>query len=145
ESQLEYWKKQLAGTPLLQLSTDRPRPPIQTYRGSAQSFVIGNELTDALKSLSQKESATLFMTLLSAFNVLIHRYTGQEDVVVGTPIAGRNQTEIEGLIGFFVNTLVLRNSVSGNPTFRQLLARVREVSFQAYAHQELPFEKLVQE
>src|SRR5262249_7405220 len=91
------------------------------------------------------ENVTLFMTLLTAFNVLLYRYSGREDIVVGTPIAGRIRAEIEGLIGFFVNTLALRNDVSGNPTFRQLLARVREVCFQAYAHQELPFEKLVQE
>jgi hypothetical protein len=146
ESQLSYWKNQLEGIPgVLHLPTDHPRPAIQSYRGERQSIELSKELTQALKALSRKEGATLFMTLLAAFQTLLHRYTGQDDIVVGSPIANRNRTEIEGLIGFFVNTLVLRSNFSVNPTFTQLLAQVREMALGAYAHQDLPFEKLVEE
>jgi amino acid adenylation domain-containing protein len=146
ESQLSYWKKQLAGAAaVLNLSTDRPRPARQSYRGARQSIELSSELTQGLKALSRKEGVTLYMTLLAAFQILLHRYTGQDDIVVGSPIANRNRIEIEGLIGFFVNTLVLRSDHSGNPTFRELLPRVRETALEAYAHQDLPFEKLVEE
>jgi amino acid adenylation domain-containing protein len=146
QTQLNYWKKQLSGAPpLLELPADRPRPPAQTYRGATESLLIPKTLTEALKKLSRLENVTLFMTLLAAFKTLLYRYTGQADIPVGSPIANRNRAEIQGLIGFFVNTLVLRTDLSGTPTFRQLLARIREVSLEAYAHQNLPFEKLVEE
>ena len=131
---------------MLELPTDRPRPAVQTYRGARQSlYCCPSPSVTALKALSQREGVTLFMTLLAAFQTLLHRYTGQDDIIVGSPIAGRTRAEIEGLIGFFVNTLVLRTDLSGNPTFRELLGRVREVALGAYAHQDLPFEKLVEE
>jgi len=146
ESNLAYWKHQLGGELLiLELPTDRPRPLVQTYRGARQSFELSKDLTDALKVLSRREEVTLFMTLLAAFKVLLYRYTGQEDVIVGSPIANRNRTVIEGLIGFFVNTLVLRSDLGGTPSFRDLLGRVREVALGAYTHQDLPFERLVEE
>jgi len=146
ESQRNYWKQQLNGSlPILQLPTDYPRPPVQTYQGGYQSLELPKNLTQALKDLSQQERVTLFMTLLAAFQTLLYRYTGQEDMIVGTPIAGRNQVEAEGLIGFFVNTLALRTYLGGNPSFQELLGRVREVALGAYAHQDLPFEKLVEE
>ena len=146
ESQLSYWKKQLERAPaVLNLPTDRPRPAVQSFRGQRQSIELSKELTEGLKGLSRKEGVTLFMTLLAAFQTLLHRYTGQDDIVVGSPIANRNRHEIESLIGFFVNTLVMRSDLSSNPPFRQLLARVREVALGAYAHKDLPFEKLVEE
>jgi amino acid adenylation domain-containing protein len=146
ERQLSYWKKQLEGIPaVLDLPTDRPRSPVQSHRGGRQSFGLSKDLTEQLKAISRKEGVTLFMTLLATFQTLLHRYSGQEDIVVGSPIAGRNRSEIEGIIGFFVNTLALRSNLSDNPTFTQLLARVKEVALGAYAHQELPFEKLVEE
>jgi amino acid adenylation domain-containing protein len=146
DSQLAYWKQQLGGElPVLELPTDRPRPPVQTYRGAKQSFELSKDLTDALKALSRREGVTLFMTLLAVFKTLLYRYTGQEDVVVGSPIANRNRAEIEGLIGFFVNTLVLRSDLGRTPSFRELLGRVREVALGAYAHQDMPFERLVEE
>ncbi|MBI2230714.1 MAG: amino acid adenylation domain-containing protein, partial [Deltaproteobacteria bacterium] len=145
ERQISYWKKQLEGISPLQLPTDRPRPPLQTHRGAWQSLSLSQELTEKLKSLSRKEGVTLYMTLLAAFQTLLHRYSGQEDIVVGSPIAGRNRSEIEGMVGFFVNTLALRSNLSGQPTFKELLARVKEMALGAYAHQELPFEKLVEE
>jgi amino acid adenylation domain-containing protein len=142
---LDYWKRQLGGIlPVLQLPTDRPRPPVQTYRGASQSLELPQTLAEALKSLSQQEGVTLFMTLLAAWQTLLYRYSGHEDIIVGIPIAGRNQVETEGLIGFFVNTLAIRTNLSGNPSFRQLLSRVREVALGAYTHQDLPFEKLVE-
>ena len=131
--------------PTLQLPTDWPRPAVQTFRGARHPLVLSQDLTEKLRALSRKEGVTLFMTLLAAFQTLLYRYTGQDDVAVGSPIAGRTRTEIEGLIGFFVNTLVLRGDLSGNPTFRELLARVRVAAFEAYAHQDVPFEKLVEE
>src|SRR3990172_5937896 len=146
ESQLSYWKKQLNGSlPVLELPTDHPRPPVQTFLGAWQSLVLPKALSESLKALSRQEGVTLFMTLLGAFQTLLHRYASQDDVVVGTPVANRNRAEIEGLIGFFVNTLVMRTDLSGNPSFRELLAQVREVALGAYAHQDLPFEKLVEE
>jgi amino acid adenylation domain-containing protein/thioester reductase-like protein len=146
ESQLNYWKQQLGDAPAaLELPTDRPRPSIQSDRGAIQSLILSQSLTQALKSLSQQQGATLFMTLLAAFKVLLYRYTGQQDIAIGTPIANRNRTETEGLIGFFVNTLVLRTNLQSNPSFRELLGRVREVTLGAYAHQDLPFEQLVEE
>jgi len=146
DKQLSYWKQHLTGAPAnLDLPTDRPRPPVQTHRGARETVILPNELLDSIRQLSRTESATLFMTLLTAFNVLLSRYSGQQDVVVGTPIAGRNRSEVEKLIGFFVNTLVMRTDLSANPSFRELLARVRESAMGAYAHQDLPFEKLVEE
>ena len=145
DSQLSYWQQQLAGVPaLLSLPTDRPRPAVQTFAGAHYQFDLSLALTQKLTQLSQEQGATLFMTLLAAFNALLYRYTEQEDIVVGTPIANRNRSEIEGLIGFFVNTLVLRTDVSGNPTFSELLLRVRSMAMDAYAHQDLPFEMLVE-
>ena len=146
DQQLAYWRQQLGEElPVLQLSTDRPRPPVQSYRGRTLSFTLPAQLTAELKKLSNAEGVTLYMTLLAVFNLLLWRYSGQSDVVVGTPIAGRNQLATEGLIGLFVNTLVLRTRLSGNPSFSELLERVREVTLGAYAHQDLPFEKLVEE
>jgi amino acid adenylation domain-containing protein len=145
EKQLSYWKKHLENVSTLQLPTDRPRPAVQSFRGERRSIELSEELAQGLKALSRNEGVTLFMTLLAAFQTLLHRYTGQNDVVVGSPIAGRNRAEIEGLIGFFVNTVILRTNISGNPTFQALLARVREMALGAYAHQDLPFEKLVEE
>jgi amino acid adenylation domain-containing protein len=143
--QLEYWQKKLGGEmPTLELPTDRPRPAIQTYNGTFVSSAISKELTEGLKTLSQREGTTLFATLLGAFKVLLQRYTGDDDILVGVPIAGRNRAEIEGLIGFFVNALVMRTDLSGDPSFRQFLRRVHETSLGAYAHQDLPFEKLVE-
>ncbi|WP_258556224.1 condensation domain-containing protein, partial [Fischerella thermalis] len=145
ESQLAYWRQQLHGAPaVLELPTDHPRPAVQSFRGATHSFRLSPEQTLALKTLSQQEGSTLFMTLLAAFKTLLYRYTGNNDIVIGSPIANRNHREIEGLIGFFVNTLVLRTDLSGNPSFRELLRRVREVALGAYAHQDVPFEKLVE-
>ena len=146
ERQLSYWKMQLEGIPAVSnVPTDRPRPAVQGHRGKAQYLELTKELTEGLKELSRKEGVTLFMTLLAAFQTLLYRYTSQEDIVVGSPIANRNRPEIEGLIGFFVNTLVLRTDFSGNPSFRELLGRVRKMALGAYEHQDLPFEKLVEE
>ncbi len=145
ESQLAYWRQQLDGAPaVLELPTDHPRPAVQSFRGATYSFRLSPEQTVALKNLSQQEGSTLFMTLLAAFKTLLYRYTGNNDIVIGSPIANRNHREIEGLIGFFVNTLVLRTDFSGNPSFRELLRRLREVALGAYAHQDVPFEKLVE-
>src|SRR5713226_1548702 len=146
QNQLAYWKRQLAGAPeFLELPTDRPRPAVQTFQGCCHWAAFPKPLSDALKGLSRREGATLFMTLMAAFQTLLHRYTGRQDILVGSPIAGRNQIQIEGLIGVFVNTLVLRGDLSGDPTFRELLQRVRNVALGAYAHPDLPFEKLVEE
>ncbi len=145
QSQLNYWQQQLKDAPaLLSLPTDRPRPAVQTFAGAYQEFVLSVELTEKLKKLSQEQGCTLFMTLLAAYDTLLYRYTGQEDILVGSPIANRDRSEIEGLIGFFVNTLVMRSNLAGNPTFSELLSRVREVALSAYAHQNLPFEMLVE-
>lgn len=145
QTQLAYWREQLNDISILHLPTDKPRPAIQSYQGATQFLELPLKLIDALEKLSQQESATLFMTLLAAFQTLLYRYTHQEDIAVGLPIANRNRSEIEGIIGFFVNSLVLRSNLSGNPTFRELLGRVREVTLGAYSHQDLPFEKLVEE
>ncbi|MEG3940390.1 amino acid adenylation domain-containing protein [Microcoleus sp. S36b_A3] len=145
ETQLAYWRQQLNGISMLNLPADRPRPAIQSYRGKRQFLQLPKQLSEALETLSQGEGVTLFMTMLAAFKTLLYHYAQQEDIVVGSPIANRNRSEIEALIGFFVNSLVLRTDLSGNPTFRELLNRVKEVALGAYAHQDLPFEKLVEE
>ncbi|MBW4579359.1 MAG: amino acid adenylation domain-containing protein [Tildeniella nuda ZEHNDER 1965/U140] len=143
--QVVYWQQQLAGAPtLLELPTDRSRPPMQSFRGGTESFVLDAKLTHQLKTLSQRSGATLFMTLLSAFAVLLSRYSGQHDMVIGTPIANRKRSEIEPLIGFFINLLSLRVNLTGNPGFLELLKRVRQVSLDAYAHQDVPFEQVVE-
>lgn len=144
--QLDYWKQQLSGSiPVLQLPTDRTRPAIQTFTGKKQSLALPKNLAEAVKELNQREGVTLFMTLLTVFKILLYCYTKQEDILVGSPVAGRNRPETQGSIGFFINTLVLRTNLSKNPTFRELLQRVREVALGAYAHQDVPFEKLVEE
>ena len=144
--QVSYWKNRLAGAPsLLELPLDHPRPPVRTFAGSHQTLQIPRPLADALRALAQREGATPFMVGMAVFQVLMHRYSQQDDVSVGTPIAGRYRKELQGMIGFFTNTLVIRTDFSGNPTFRQLLGRVREAALGAYDHQELPFEKLVME
>ncbi|AFZ12486.1 amino acid adenylation domain protein [Crinalium epipsammum PCC 9333] len=145
EQQLAYWKQQLSGDlPVLQLPTDRPRPAVQTFAGAAQTLVINQSLTAAIIQLAHQENATLYITLLAAFNILLYRYTSNEDILVGTPISGRHWSEIENLIGFFVNTHVIRTNLSGTPSFKELLMRVREATLEAYSHKELPFEKLVE-
>ncbi len=146
ESQIAYWKERLVGAPeVIDVSTDFARPPVQTFRGSRQSVVLPKPLRESLKALIGREGVTLFMALLAAFKVLLHIYTSQDDLVVGTPVANRNRLETEGLIGFFVNTLALRTDLSGNPSFREVLRRVRETCLGAYAHQELPFDRIVEE
>ncbi len=146
DGQIAYWKKQLAGAPpVLELPTDRHRPAVQAHHGAIRTHVIAKDLLERLKSMSQTEGVTLFMTLLASFQMLLSRYSGQEDVVVGSTVAGRNYSEVEPLIGFFINTLAMRTDLSGEPTFRELLARVKQVALDGYAHQEIPFEKLVEE
>ncbi|HLM55241.1 MAG TPA: amino acid adenylation domain-containing protein [Pyrinomonadaceae bacterium] len=146
EEQLDYWRRQLGGAPaLLELPTDRPRPQVRSLNGSFVPFELPAGLASKLRRLCQREGVTLFMLLLGAYQLLLSRHGGQTDVLVGTPIAGRNRQEVEGLIGFFVNTLVLRTDLSGGPSLRELLRRVREVCLGAYAHAELPLEKLVEE
>jgi amino acid adenylation domain-containing protein/non-ribosomal peptide synthase protein (TIGR01720 family) len=145
KSCLDYWKKQLADLQALQLPTDWPRPQTSSFEGAEYNFWIAESLYNALQRLSQQEKVTLFMTMLAAFQTLLHRYTDQTDIAVGTPVANRNRAEVENLLGFFVNSIVLRTDLSGNPTFRELLARVRKVALDAYAHQDLPFERLVYE
>jgi len=146
EAEVTYWKASLAGAPfVLELPTDRPRPAVKSFRGAQHLQAIPGRLADRLRHLSRREGATLFMTLLTAFYVLLFRYTNQRDLLVGSPIAGRDREELEHLIGFFVNTLVLRGDVSGNPPFTELLGRVREGALGAYAHQSLPIERLVEE
>ncbi|MBM0744240.1 amino acid adenylation domain-containing protein [Phormidium sp. CLA17] len=145
EEQLAYWRQQLQDLPALHLPSDRPHPAVQTYRGATYPLQFSPTLTQGLASLSQQSGASLFMTLLAAFQTLLYRYTGQEDIAIGSPIANRHRSDLEGLIGFFVNSLVMRSDLSGNPSFRELLERVRNVALEAYAHQDLPFEKLVEE
>ena len=145
QSQMDYWKHQLKDIPVLQLPTDWPRPQVSSFAGAERDFEVPASTHSSLVALAQQERVTLFMVTLAAFQALLHRYTGQDDIVVGTPVANRNRAEVEGLIGFFVNSLVLRTDLSGDPHFRDLLARVRKVALDAYAHQEMPFEKLVSE
>ena len=143
---LAYWKRRLDGSPrTLELPADRPRPKVKTLRGATYPVRVSKGLTNELLALSRSEDVTLYMTLLAAFYALLGAYSGQRDIVVGTPIANRDQVEMEGLIGFFINTIVMRADLSGNPTFRELMRRVRETALNAYAHQDLPFEKLVEE
>ncbi|MFK0730724.1 MAG: condensation domain-containing protein, partial [Gloeotrichia echinulata HAB0833] len=145
ETQLNYWRSQLHDVPsLLQLPTDRPRPVVQTYNGRTQIFRLNRDLTQKLQSLSSELGTTLFMTMLAAFATLLYRYSGQPDIFVGTPIANRNRREIESLIGFFVNTLVLKTNFEDNPSFENLLAQVRETTLQAYEHQDVPLEQVVE-
>jgi amino acid adenylation domain-containing protein len=144
EKQLTYWRQQLNSLPVLNLPSDRPRPAVPTFQGAKYPIVFSQSLSDALKALSVRSGVTLFTVLLAGFKVLLHRYSHQEDIVVGTDIANRNRVETESLIGLLVNTLVLRTQLSGNPTFLELLQRVREVLLGAYAHQDLPFERLVE-
>ncbi|MFZ6028537.1 MAG: non-ribosomal peptide synthetase [Chloroflexota bacterium] len=146
ETQLNYWKQQLSGyLPILELPLDKPRPAVQSYKGGNCPFNFPRNLLDDLLKLGRQEGATLFMVLLAAFQALLYRYSGQEDIWVGSPIANRTRSEMEGLIGYFVNMLVLRSDFSGNPTFRELLGQVLRMTLDAYAHQDLPFEKLVEE
>ncbi|TAF12220.1 MAG: amino acid adenylation domain-containing protein [Nostocales cyanobacterium] len=144
-TQLNYWQQQLADAPpVIELPTDYPRSVMQTFRGSIERFKLGDDLTNKLKILSQKSGTSLFMTLQAAFATLLYRYTGQEDIVIGSPITNRNRPALESLIGFFVNTLVLRTRLENNPTFRELLAQVRQVSLDAYTHPDVPFDQLVE-
>ncbi|MFN6483321.1 MULTISPECIES: non-ribosomal peptide synthetase [unclassified Nostoc] len=145
KQQLNYWKQQLADAPpLLELPTDKPRPPVQTFSGATQEFQIDQNLSKQIKTFSQQSGATLFHTLLAAFVVLMFRYSGQDDICIGSPIANRNRREIEPLIGFFVNTLVLRHKIEGNPSFSEFLSQVRQVATFAYTHQDVPFEQVVE-
>ena len=144
DSKLDYWREKLEGIEPLHLPTDFPRPEIQSTRGANVEFSIDRELSELLQALSKQHGATLFMTLLAAFNVMLNRYSGQEDICVGTPIAGRQQEEVEELIGFFINTLALRNEVSSSAPFTELLQKVRTTTLEAYENQEIPFEKVVE-
>jgi len=145
EQRLDYWRRQLAGIdPVLELPADRTRPAVRTPAGATQRVVFSSTLRDRLKALGREANATLFMTLLAAFQVLLWRYTDRSDLVIGSPTAGRSEVELEHLIGFFVNTVVIRTDLSGNPTFRELLGRVREVALEAYAHQDVPFERVIE-
>ncbi len=145
DKQLNYWREQLENAPLvLEIPTDHPRPPVQTFQGDGQSFWLEGDLSEKLKQLSHESGTTLFMTLLSAFFILLSRYSGQKDLIVGSPIANRNNPAIEELMGFFANTLALRGELSGNPTFLELLERVKRTTLAAYSHQDLPFEMLVE-
>ena len=144
-TQLAYWRAELTGASgVLELPLDKPRPQLQTFNGAAHPVVLSPELTQQLKELCRNKKVTLFMALLAAFDVLLYRYSSQEDILVGTVIANRNRAEIEPLIGFFVNLLVMRADLAGNPGFDELLQRVRETALGAYGHQDLPFEKLVE-
>ncbi|HEX2188796.1 MAG TPA: condensation domain-containing protein, partial [Longimicrobiaceae bacterium] len=146
EAQLAWWRERLAGAPpLLEVPTDRPRPQVAGEQAGQRAVALSPETSGALRALGRREGATLFMTLLAAWQALLGRYAGQDDVVVGTPLAGRGHLELEGLIGFFVNTLALRTDLSGRPTFRELVGRARETVLGAQAHQDLPFERLVDE
>ena len=145
QRQLIYWRRHLEGAPVaLNLPTDHPHPAVQSYRGDACFFDLSRSLSQEIQALSKRHATTLFMTLLAALQVLLFRYSGQTDIVIGTPVAGRSRRELEGLIGLFINTLALRTDLSGNPSFSALLERVREVCLQAYTHQDAPFEKVVE-
>ncbi len=146
QSSMAYWKKQLGGElPALELSLDKPRSTKQTYSGGTHRFIISRELTESLEKISRDSDATLFMTLLTAYYILLYRYSGQDEIIVGTPIANRNHPDLEHMIGVFINPLALRVNLTGNPGFIELLKRVRNVCLEAYANQDLPFEKLVEE
>ncbi|WP_293151942.1 non-ribosomal peptide synthetase [Okeania sp. SIO2C9] len=145
ETQLNYWKQKLQDLPQLQLPKDHPRPPVQTFNGTSIPINIPAPLTSKLRKLTQQQGVTLFMTLLAAFKILLSRYSGQESIAVGSPIANRNRREIEGLIGFFVNSLVMYTDLGGDPSFTEVLNRVKQTSLEAYSHQDIPFEKLVEE
>ena len=146
KTQLTYWQQQLEGAPpLLQLPTDRARPKVRSFQGTTRSLILPKPLTEDIKNLGDREGVTLFMTLLAAFKTLLYCWSRQDDIIVGSPIANRTRSELEGLIGFFANTLVLRTDLSNNPSFRELLGRVRDRTLEAYRHQDLPFEKLVEE
>ena len=146
DGELQYWRDRLMGAPpVFELPADRPRPAVQSFRGAVRPLALPPELSAALTALSRREGATLFMTLVSAWSVLLSRYAGQSDFTLGTVVAGRHRLEIEGLIGFFVNTLVMRPDLSAEPCFTELLSRVRREALDAYAHQDLPFEKLVED
>ena len=140
-----YWREQLAGVPVLDLPADRPRPPVRSTEGAEQAFAVPAEVADRLRGVAREHGATMFMTLLAAFMALLGRYCGTDDVVAGTPVAGRDRAETENLIGFFVNSLVMRGDLSGDPTFGELLRRVRTMALAAYVHQDMPFEQLVDE
>ncbi|BAY81672.1 peptide synthetase [Calothrix parasitica NIES-267] len=144
-AQIAYWKQQLKDLSILELPTDNPRKPVQTFDSATEYVVIPKKILDGLKHLSRQQGTTLFMSALAAFKILLHRYTSEDDIAIGSPIANRNWTEVEPLIGFFVNTLVLRTDVSGNPNFIELLQRVKDVAAAAFKHQDLPFAKLVEE
>jgi amino acid adenylation domain-containing protein len=141
--QIEYWARQLADLTPLELPTDRPRPPVQTFNGNIESILLPRELTDCLESLCSREKVTLFVLTLAAFKLLLHRYSGQNDVFVGSVLAGRSRVELEPLIGLFINPLVLRTNLSGDPTFLELLARVRETVLEGFANHDVPFERVV--
>ncbi|GCE14527.1 non-ribosomal peptide synthetase [Tengunoibacter tsumagoiensis] len=143
--QLSYWKQKLQDLPILEIPIDHPRPPVQSHSGRTASFTLSEELTAQLKQVSRQEGVTLFMTLLASFQILLARYSGQRDIVVGTPSANRSKTDLEGLIGYFVNMLVLRTDLSGSPGFLEVLERVRTVCLEAYSHADLPFRKFVEE
>jgi non-ribosomal peptide synthetase component F len=146
EKHLAYWKKQLSGKlPVLELPADYPRPLVYSYRGGAKSFSLAAELSQSLKVLSRREGITTSIVLLAAFKMLLYRYTAQEDIIVGTTIANRNRAEIEPLIGFFVNMLPMRTDLGGNPRFRELLKRMKDVALGVYAHQDMPIERLVED
>src|SRR5262249_54808065 len=144
EQLLDYWRAKLEGIPVLNLPHDHTRPPVQTFRGASRKIEIPRTVVTQLKTVAEGANATLFMVLLTAFKVLLSRYAGQDDIAVGSYIANRNRAEVEQLIGFFVNTLVMRPDLKGNPPFREALARVKETALGAYAHQDMPFEMLVE-
>jgi amino acid adenylation domain-containing protein len=145
QESLEYWKQKLANIPMLELPTDRPRPAQQTFHGASAPFTLSPTLTAALNKLSRQEGASLFMTLMAAFQTLLYRYTGQHDISVSTGASNRTHADLEKLIGFFVNTLVLRCNLAGNPTFREVLRRVRQCALEAYAHQDIPFDLVIEQ
>jgi non-ribosomal peptide synthetase component F len=146
ENQIKFWRQQLQGAPpVLKLPADRERPQVQSFRGGHEEFAMAKDLADALNTLGRQEGVTLFMTMLAAFNAMLARDTGEDQIVIGTDVANRPTLECERMIGFFINLLPLRTDLSGNPSFRDLLARVRETTLASYTHQEMPFDKLVEE
>ncbi len=145
DRQMSYWKERLKGIAMLELPTDRARPAVASHRGASEQFRLGGELTEGLKQMSRREGVTLYMSMLGGLAVVLSRYSGQQDIAVGTAIAGRNRAETEGLIGFFVNTLVMRTEVRGEQSVRELMRGVREEALGAYANQDVPFERVVEE